>query len=104
MTNGTITKRILKAVKTLEGAALKSEVLRQLHSFPLSSHKLVYDADAPKVPAAAWAIILEACVESDKQKLESLQHSMASMGVPYDKNSFGRYTAPTPTKSKSKKS
>jgi len=97
MTNGQITKKILRACKSKTGDDLKAAVTGLLRSFPLSSYKLVYEEDQAKVSAEAWAILMTACVATDKRKLESQHQFMKSMDASYDTNpglfprSFGRF-------------
>ena len=93
MTNGTITKKILAACKKEIGTKLRGTVTNLLRSFPLSSHKLVYDSDESKVPAEAWAILIEACVETDERKLTSKNVWLGEMGIDTSKESksFGRF-------------
>jgi hypothetical protein len=94
-TNGTITKRILKAAKfngKLSGQALESELRKLMMSFPLSSKHLVYDDDEQKhsIPAGRWAQVIAIAIETDKVKLESGNRWMVSMGGKPD-SSLGRY-------------
>jgi hypothetical protein len=94
MTNGQVTKKILAACKKETGETLRRTVSILLHSFPLSSYKLVYDSDALKVPAEAWAILIEACIESDKRKCEGKNSYLTQMGITFSKEdkSFGRFS------------
>lgn len=82
VTNGTITKRILKAAKTMEvGPALKKEFIKHLNSFPMSSTKLVYDEDEGKMSGEKWIMLLAAAVETDKAKFEASERWFKSMGA-----------------------
>jgi hypothetical protein len=93
MTNGQITKRILTACKKLTGKALQSHCETLLRSFPLSSHKLVYDCDKDKVPAAAWKVLIAACKVTDERKLRSKNSWLEDMGAGDDMldKTFGRF-------------
>lgn len=90
MTNGTLTKKIMSAAKTLQGEELLNEAKRQMRRFPLSSEKLLYDNDKGKVSPEAWDILLQAAVETDKEKFEDCNRMLVESGCePY--TSFGRY-------------
>ena len=116
MTNGQVTKRILAACKSLYNFPTKSKkevaatacsilnghhlhqtVTALLRSFPLSSFKLVYESDRSKMSPEAWAILLAACVSTDKAKLEAQHRMMRELDASYDTNpglfprSFGRF-------------
>jgi hypothetical protein len=90
MTNGTITKNILAAAKTLTGSVLLGRAKSLMRSFPLSSEKLLYDSDAPKVSKENWAILLQAAVETDKEKLVDCNMLLAEAGLTLD-TEYGRY-------------
>lgn len=90
MTNGQVTKQILKAAKELDGAALVRKVSVLLMSFPLSSHKLVYDNDASKMTEDKWQLLMTACEETDKIKFDGQARWLQSMGMK-PATSFGRY-------------
>ena len=93
VSNGTITKRILKAAKNgVAGPELKREFLKHLHSFPLSSHKLVYDSDEGKMSGEVWILLLEAAAESDKAKFEEQNRWLVSMGGKPKNLPYGRYS------------
>lgn len=82
VTNGTITKRILKAAKKMApDAELKKEFIKHLNSFPMSSTKLVYDSDKGKMDPDVWNLLLEAAVETDKAKFEASERWFKSMGA-----------------------
>lgn len=90
MTNGTITKRILSAAKKQSGEMLSQTVTKLLRSFPLSSHKLVYDADQSKVHPSAWETIIAACIETDIEKKIAQDKYLKSMGASPSSREFGR--------------
>jgi hypothetical protein len=90
MTNGTLTRRILKDAKTLTGDTLFSAVKRHMSQFPLSSYKLVYPSDKPKVSPEAWEVIIRAAIETDRQKLAEVNSLRKECGLKPD-TEFGRY-------------
>lgn len=94
MNNGDITKKILKAAKNKPvGPELEKEFMMHMNSFPLSSHKLVYNSDKSKMSPEAWDLLIKVSIESDKKKLEKLNDWMASMGMKDGfKSEFGRYS------------
>ena len=86
MTNGTITKRIYKTLNdastgVVDPKALQAEVERHLGSFPMSSHKLVYDTDQHKFLASVWDICIKACIASDNRKATAQNNWLKEMGV-----------------------
>ncbi len=90
MTNGTLTKRLLKAAKTETGETLLNTAKQIMRRFPLSSEKLVYDSDKGKVPIEAWKILILASVETDKEKFEQCNKELAAAGCELYTN-YGRY-------------
>lgn len=80
MTNGTITKKLLKAAKELTGDKLKETATYMMLMFPLSSHKLLYDTDKGKVSPEAWEILLEVAVATDTRKGESANRLLITAG------------------------
>jgi len=91
MTNGTITKKLLKAGKTQTGTALLETAKSLFERFPLSSVHLLYDRDSGTVSPEAWAVLLQAAVETDKVKLEQKNRLLAGYGMKPEKE-FGRYS------------
>jgi hypothetical protein len=91
MTNGDITKRILKAAQVETGAKLFQTAANHMRRFPLSSEKLLYESDRAKVPAPAWEVLVRAAVQTDKEKLENLNAFSTQMGLEPE-TEFGRYT------------
>ena len=61
-------------------------------SFPLSSHKLVYDEDAENlsISEGRWQQVIAVAIETDKAKLELQNRCLVSMGGEPE-TSFGRY-------------
>lgn len=92
MTNGTITKQILKAAKELSGETLYFHAAHLMQSFPLSSEKLLYDWDKDKVSPKNWPILLKAAVTTDKIKGEQCNRLLKEAGCkPY--TSYGRWSS-----------
>ena len=93
VSNGTITKRILKAAKKgVAGPVLKAEFVKHLNSFPMSSNKLVYAEDEGKMDGEVWILLLAAAVETDKAKYESQNRWLVSMGGKAGNLPYGRYS------------
>lgn len=92
MTNGTITKQILKAAKFETGADLLQTAKSLMRRFPLSSEKILFESDKAKVAPEEWAILLQAAVETDKAKLDECNRMLKAAGCkPY--KAFGRAKA-----------
>ena len=93
VSNGTITKRILKAAKKAKASfELKAEFVKHLNSFPLSSTKLVYDEDEGKMDSEVWIMLMAAAVETDKAKFEASERWFKSMGAKMSGGlPYGRY-------------
>jgi hypothetical protein len=90
MTNGTLTKMILKAAKTEVGDKLFGTAANLMNRFPLSSNHLLYDSDKAKVTPEAWAVLIRAAVFTDKVKLADANRLLVEAGLKPDKE-YGRY-------------
>lgn len=91
MTNGDITKKILRATQTKTDHDLLETCCKLLRQFPLSSNKMVYDHHEGEMSEEAWCILMDACVKTDYEKLKSLNAWMRQMGAAGDQEIFGRY-------------
>jgi len=101
MTNGDITKKIMKVVNNndISNEDMAKKVRPLLGQFPLSSHKLVYDQDIQDLPEDRKAALLEVCADSDKEKVErGIEATMADFGASREQAEgmfslpWGRYT------------
>lgn len=90
-TNGQITKKIYAELKSKRGEDLRKAVTPLLNSFPLSSHKLVYDSDAGKYDSEAWAVLIECCIATDEVKLRKLNEYLLDNRLGPKKAEFGRF-------------
>lgn len=95
MTNGTLTKQLLKAAQTQTGKQLLDTARNIMRRFPLSSEKLLYDSDKPKVTDEAWLTLLRAAHDTDKEKLAECNSLRKEAGLKPD-NRYGRYDAVSP--------
>jgi len=93
MTNGQLTKQLLKAAKTEAGEQLAQTACSIMRRFPLSSYKLLYDSDEKKVTPEAWSMLLQAAVQTDEEKLKDCNAMYAEAGCELA-TTFGRYTQP----------
>lgn len=91
MTNGTITKAILKAAKTQSGDALLYTASNLMNRFPLSSYKLLYDSDKAKVTPEAWEVLIQAALRTDERKLKGVNQWLAEAGIKKLDKEFGRF-------------
>lgn len=87
MTNRQRTKQIMKAAKTQTGEQLLITAVNLMRRFPLSSEKLIYDRDAYRVTPEAWGILLQAAIQTDKEKLDSCNRILVGFRL----KSYGRY-------------
>jgi hypothetical protein len=87
-----VTKKILKACNSKKrGEELQKELCRLLNSFPMSSTKLVYEQDRSKVPADVWDVLIDLCVQTDKNKMERCNRAYVPMGLK-PITEYGRYS------------
>lgn len=80
--NGAITYFIRKlAKKEKDPSVVKAEAKKALRSFPLSSYKLVYNEDLEEMSPEIRKAVLEACIETDNEKLEKVRRIEAELGI-----------------------
>ena len=91
MTNGTLTKQMLKAAKTQDGQELIDTAKAIMRRFPLSSHKLLYDDDKARVGEAKFALLEQAAIATDEEKMRDCNRMLKEVGCkPY--TSYGRFS------------
>ena len=91
MTNGDLTRKILKAAHALTGKPLLEEAKRLMRKFPLSSDKLLYDKDKFPIPLENWKILIQAAIETDGEKAAIGNRLMVEAGGKPIFKSFGRW-------------
>jgi hypothetical protein len=90
MTNGTLTKKIIKAAKTVATPRLAAKVTPIFSRFPLSSHNLLYPSDRSKVSTEAWTVLERVATETDRIKAQRCNIKLrAARCKPY--TSYGRW-------------
>ena len=98
MTNGQLTKQILRAAKNMTTPdALYAQVSQIMRRFPISSNYLVYDYDCSRFDTSVWAVVWQAAVDTDKAKFDRLCADMKTIGCKQPEE-FGRYNPHKPLK------